>query len=43
MMICLMHKQQTRQQIKQRQFKTIWMVVVYKYENARANWDHHSS
>jgi hypothetical protein len=30
MLICGMHKQQRRQQTKQRQFKTIWVVVVYK-------------
>ena len=43
MLICGMHKQQRRQQTKQRQFKTIWVVVVYKKQHALANWDHHSS
>ena len=43
MLLCGMHKQQRRQQIKQRQFKTIWVVVVCNSEHARANWDHHSS
>jgi hypothetical protein len=38
-----MHKQQRRQQTKHRQFKTIWVVVVYKNEHAHTNWDHHSS
>jgi hypothetical protein len=42
MLICGMHKQQRGQQIKQRQFKTIWVIVVYKNEHARANWGHHS-
>ena len=36
MLICGMHKQQRRQRTKQRQFKTIWVVVVYKNEHARA-------
>ena len=35
-----MHKQQRRQQTKQRQFKTILVVVVYKNQHAHANWGH---
>jgi hypothetical protein len=34
-----MHKQQIREQTKQRQFKTIWVVVVYKDQYAHANWE----
>jgi hypothetical protein len=30
MLICGMHKQQRQQQTKQAQFKTFWVVVVYK-------------
>ena len=41
MLICGMQKQQRRQQTKQRQFKTIWVVVVYKNQHALAKWDHH--
>jgi hypothetical protein len=42
MLICSMHKQQRQQRTKQRQFKTIWLVEVYKNKHAHANWDHHS-
>ena len=28
---------------KQKTFMTIWVIVVYKNQQAHANWDHHSS